>query len=95
MRLPPRREMLPNPLHCVWSNSVFPIKLISSLDLLDGTPESPQEHCHKFRRTMMSLQESKIFQGAQINWKRSLLPLHRFENHPALHIIQDKWLDFL
>ena len=39
---------------------MFPIKHIRSLDLLDGTPESPQEHCHKSRRTLMSLQEVEI-----------------------------------
>ena len=36
------------------NNSMFPIKHVSSLDLLDGTPENPQEHCHKSRRTLMS-----------------------------------------
>ena len=28
--------------------------------MLDGTPESTQEHCHKSRRTLMSLQKCKI-----------------------------------
>ena len=60
MRLPPRREMRLIPLHCMQSHSVFPIKYVRSLDMLDGTPESPQEHCHKMRRTLMSPQEHKI-----------------------------------
>ena len=47
-------------MHCMQSNSVFPTKHVRSLDLLDGTPESPQEHCHKSRRTLMSLQECEI-----------------------------------
>ena len=28
--------------------------------MLDGTPESTQEHCHKTRRTLMSPQEWEI-----------------------------------
>ena len=39
---------------------MFPIKHVRSLDLLHGTPESPQQHCHKSRRTLMSPQECKI-----------------------------------
>ena len=31
-------------------------------DLLDGILESPQEHCHKSRRTLMSPQEWEIAQ---------------------------------
>ena len=55
----------PIPLHCVQSNFVFPIKHVWSLDLLDWTPESPQQHCHKTRRTLMSPQECKIAQCTQ------------------------------
>ena len=44
------------------SNPVFPIKQVRKVDLLDGTPESFQEHCHKTRRTLMSTQECKIAQ---------------------------------
>ena len=39
---------------------MFPIKHIRRLDLLDGTPESPHEHCHKSRRPLMSPQEHEI-----------------------------------
>ena len=39
---------------------MFPITHERSLDVLDGTPESPQEHCHKTRRTLMSPQEWEI-----------------------------------
>ena len=39
------------------SNCVFPIKHIRILDLLDWTLESPQQDCHKPRRTLMSPQE--------------------------------------
>ena len=52
----------PNPLHWVQSNSVFPIKHVRSFNVLDGTPESPQDHCHKTRGTLMSPQECKIAQ---------------------------------
>ena len=45
--------------------AIFPIKHIRSLDLLDWTPESPQQHSHKTRRTLMSPQECKIDRGTQ------------------------------
>ena len=47
-------------MYCMQSNSVFPIKQGRSLDLLDETLESLQEHAHKSRRTLMSLQECEI-----------------------------------
>ena len=42
---------------------MFPIKQIRSLDFLDRTPESPQEHCHKTRLTLMHLrmQNSSVY----------------------------------
>ena len=39
------------------SNSLFPMKQGRSLNLLDGTTESPPEIPHKSRRTLMSPQE--------------------------------------
>ena len=60
MRHPPRREMRLDLLHCVQSNPVFPMKHVMSFNLLDGTAKSPEEHCHKTRRTLMSPQECKI-----------------------------------
>ena len=39
---------------------MFPIQHESSLDLLDGTPESPQEQPHKSRMTLMSPKECEI-----------------------------------
>ena len=39
---------------------MFPIKDVRRLDLLDGTPEIFQEHCHKSRGTLMSLQQCEI-----------------------------------
>ena len=59
MRLPPCRKVGLIPLHCVKSNSVLPIKQVRSVDLLDVTAESPQEHCHKSRRTLMSPYEAE------------------------------------
>ena len=47
-------------MHCVQSNSLFPIKQVRSLDLLDGTTGSPPEIPHKSRRTKMSAQECDI-----------------------------------
>ena len=52
------------PLHCMQSNSLFPIKQVRSFDLLDGTTESPPEIPHKSRRTLISLQECEIAQGS-------------------------------
>ena len=45
------------------SSSVFPIKQVRSLDLLDGATESPREIPQKSRRTLMSLQEYEIHRG--------------------------------
>ena len=59
MRLLPHREMRPDS-HALHSNFMFPNKHVRSIDLLDGTPESPQEHCHNSRRKLMSLQECEI-----------------------------------
>ena len=39
---------------------MFPIKQVTSLDLLDGTKESPPEVPNKFRRTLMSPEECQI-----------------------------------
>ena len=47
-------------MHCMQSNALFPIKQIRSLDLLDGTTESPPEIPHKSRWTLMSPQECQI-----------------------------------
>ena len=33
---------------------------VRNIDLLDGSPESPQEHCHKSTSTLMSTQECEI-----------------------------------
>ena len=45
------------PLHCVLSNSMFPIKHIRNLDLLDVNPENTQEQPHKSRMTLKSPKE--------------------------------------
>ena len=60
MRLPYAVSCGPIPLQCVHSNYMLPIKRIRSLDLLDGTPQSPQDHCHKSRRALRSTQEHEI-----------------------------------
>ena len=46
-RLPPHREMRPDSPALWQSISLFPIKQVRSLDLLDGTTESPREIPHK------------------------------------------------
>ena len=47
-------------MDCMQSNAKFPIKQVRSLDLIDGTKESPPEIPHKSRRTHMSPQECEI-----------------------------------
>ena len=42
------------------SNALFPIKQVRSLDLFDGTKESPPEVPNNSRRTLMSPQECQI-----------------------------------
>ena len=60
MRLPLQREMRHKSLNCVLSNSMFPIQHERSLDLLNGSPESPQEQPHMSRMTLMSPKECEI-----------------------------------
>ena len=60
MRLPPQRETRPDSPALHAEQFRVPIKHIRSLYLLDGTPESPQEHPHKSRMTLMSPRECEI-----------------------------------
>ena len=55
-------------------NSTLPINHVGRLDLLLGTPESPQGHCHKSRRTLMSLQEREITRCTIYQIKMKLNP---------------------
>ena len=57
-------------MYCGQSNSEVPIKNERSYDLLGGTPESPQEHGHNSRMTLMSLHEYKIAQCTPHEHKR-------------------------
>ena len=63
-------------------------------DLLDGTPESPQEHCHKTRRTLMSWKEWEIARCTtnQHEMKPKSLALTPEPCH--VDIIHEKWIDF-
>ena len=47
-------------MNSVLSNFLFPIKQVRSLDLLDGTKESPPEIPHKSKRTLVSPQECDV-----------------------------------
>ena len=47
-------------LHCVLSNSMFPLQHERILDLLDRNPESPSKQPHKSRMTLMSPKECEI-----------------------------------
>ena len=56
MRHPPHREMRPDSRALRAEQFRVP-KHVRILDLLDGTPESPQQCCQETRRTMMSPQK--------------------------------------
>ena len=60
MRLPLQWEMRHNSPALRAQDSMFPIQHERSLDLHDGTPDSPQEQPHKSRRTLMLLKECEI-----------------------------------
>ena len=68
------------------SNSLFPIKQVRSLDLLDGTTESPREIPQKSKRTLMTLQEYEIGRGSpnQLNIKPNYTALAP-EQFPVPH----------
>ena len=70
-------------------NSVFHIKQVRSLDLLDGTPESPQEHWHMSSGTLMSLQESEIARCTPNQVKMKPIQLHWLQSHLAFDIKHD------
>ena len=59
IRHPPHREMRPDSRALRAEQFRVP-KHVRILDLLDGTPESPQQCCQETRRTMMSPQKWKI-----------------------------------
>ena len=80
------------PLHCVQSNSLFPIKQVRSLDMLHGSTESPPEIPHNSRRTLMSPQECEISRGSPNQTRFSPNPLHWLQNNSLFPIIHDKWL---
>ena len=82
-------------MHYVQSNSMFPIKHVRSLDLLDGTPGSPKEHCHKARGTLMSPQECEIARCTpnQLEMKRDS-PALAPEPSRVPHLTR-QWLDIL
>ena len=77
------------------SNSLFTIKQVRTLDLLDGSTENPPEIPHKSRRKLMSPQECEISWGSQIKSRLSPITLHWLQNNSLFPIIHDKWLDFL
>ena len=58
MRLPSHREMMAKSPAFLAEQFRVP-KDVRSLDLLDGIPESPQEHPHQSRRKLRSLPECK------------------------------------
>ena len=68
------------------SNSLFPIKQVRSLDLLDGTTESPLDIPQKSRGTLMSLQEYEIPRGSPNQLKiKPYIPALAPEQLPVPH----------
>ena len=74
---------------------MLPIKHVRSLDLLGGTPESPQEHPHISRRTLMSPQQCEIAQCSPNQLEMMLDSPALALEHSPVPIIHDKRLDFL
>ena len=73
-------------MHCMHSNSLFPIKQVRSLDLRYGTTESPREIPQKSRRTLMSLLEYEIPRGSPYQHKiKPYLPALAPEQFPIPH----------
>ena len=71
------------------SSSLFPIKQVRSLDLLDGTTESPRENPQKSRRTVMSMQEYEIPRGSPNQLKiKPYFPALAPEQFPVPHQTQ-------
>nr|CAI9694812.1 unnamed protein product [Rangifer tarandus platyrhynchus] len=77
------------------SYSVIPFKQVRSFDLLNGSRDSPQEHCHQSRRTLMTPEQRKAAPCAPNQLEMS-------PDSPALTpepspfpIQHDRWLDFL
>ena len=69
IKLPPRFEMRSDSPALCAEQALFPIKQVRSLDVLEGTKESPPEVPNQYRRTLMSLQECQIARLSQINFK--------------------------
>ena len=82
-------------MHLVPRNSVFPMKHVRSLDLLDGTLESPPEHPHTSRGTLMSPQEYEISQCSPNKIEITPDSLHWLQSKSLFPIIHEKCLDFL
>ena len=73
---------------------MFPIKHVRSLDLLDATPESSQEHCQKSRRTLISPQEFEITQCIPNQLEEMKPDSLALTPEPSRVPHHDKWLDF-
>ena len=74
---------------------LYPIKQVRSLDLLDGTRESPREIPHKSRKTLTSLQEYDIPRDSPNQLKiKPYFPALAPEQFPVPHQT-GQWLDFL
>ena len=92
MRLPPQRETRPDSLALGAQQIHVPNKTRKDLDFLDGTPESPQEHPHKSRMTMISPKEREIFHCIPNQHEMSPESPHWIYSHLPFPIIQDRWL---
>ena len=57
MKLPTCRKMRPDSRALCAEQFQVQIKHVMNLDFFEGTPDNPQEHCPKTRRTLMSPQE--------------------------------------
>ena len=67
MRLPPRWEIRPDSAAFHAEQFHVPIKHVRNLDLLDGTPEIPQEHCQSLQAHRCHQRNAKELSAPQIN----------------------------
>ena len=89
MKLAARREIRHDSTALRAEQFLFPIKHVRSLDLLDGTTESPREIPQKSRRTLMSLKEYVIPRGNPNQLKiKSYFPALAPEQFPVPHQTQ-------
>ena len=95
MRLPHRCDMRPDSPALGAEQFRLPSKHERSLDLLDGTLDSPPESPHPSQRTLMSPKKCEIARCSPNQLEIKPDSLHWIQSNFLFPVIHDKWLDFL